>query len=56
MPGNLRVNRPKVIIHGLLTDMEQKETIIPPVFGKERQRLEYRRKEGLINFLLLLRN
>ena len=37
LPGNLRVSRPKVIIHGLLTDREKKETILPPVFGKERQ-------------------
>ena len=45
------------IIQGLLTDKEQKETIIPPVFGKERQRLKYNKEGGfLINYLLLLRN
>jgi len=35
--SNLRINLPKGFIHGLLIDREQKETIIPPVFGKEMQ-------------------
>jgi len=56
MPGISEPTDLKLFIHGLLTDREQKKTIIPPVFGKERQRLKYKRKEGLINYLLLLRN